>query len=188
MDQFIPSLEGAVTTLAFLVGGGAFLVLWRREPDEWWPLIPGLALIALGLTRALEWLPLPRVAGALAGSLLFLGLGTAFLVVYVRDREHWWAAIPSGALFGLAGAPFFGSLGYENLAGASLFIGLSAAFLVLLVVERQLWAALPAIALGALAATVLAPQALFGRTFVGIGDWWPLALVVFGAYLLLKRE
>lgn len=191
LDRLLPNVTDLVWTAVMLVAGAMFVRMWRREPDVWWPLIPGLALLALGAGSLLGILGLDRLAGALSGALLFVGLGTAFLIVYLRDREHWWAVIPSGALLGLAGSAFLGSLGMDAMAGASLFVGLAAAFVWLLVIERQAWAIFPAGAMVALVLVVLGEAAglRLPRGLGSVNDLvWPLFLIVLGAWLLLRRE
>jgi hypothetical protein len=191
LDRAVPDLVPLLWTAVMLGAGALFVSMWRRDPDMWWPLIPGLALLALGAGRLLDHLGLDRLGGALSGSLLFIGLGAAFVVIYLRDQEHWWAVIPAGAMLGLAGSALFGSLGMGALAGASLFLGLGAAFLWLLVVERERWAIFPAGVMGVLALVVLGQAAgmAIPRGFRGVGDsFWPVLLIVVGAWLLFRRE
>lgn len=191
LDRMLPNVPNLAWTAIMLAAGAMFVRMWRREPDAWWPLIPGLALLALGTGRLLDLLGLDRWGGALAGALLFVGLGSAFLVVYARDRQHWWAVIPAGALLGLAGSAFFGSIGLAAMSGASLFVGLAAAFLWLLAVERHAWAIFPAGAMVALALVVLGEAAgvRLPRALGSINDLiWPLFLIVLGGWLLLRRE
>jgi len=190
LDRALPNVTDLAWTAVMLGAGFLFIRMWRSAPDEWWPLIPGLALLALGTGRLLDILRLDPWGGALAGSLLFVGLGSAFVIVYLRDRAHWWAVIPAGALLGLAGAAFFGSAGAEGLAGASLFIGLGAAFLWLLAVERMGWAIFPAGAMAALAVVVLGEEAgvRVPAGFRGFDELvWPAFLIAVGAWLLLRK-
>lgn len=42
------ALWGGFWALAFLAGGVAFLVVFMRNSEQWWALIPGCALLGLG--------------------------------------------------------------------------------------------------------------------------------------------
>ena len=74
-------------------GAGVFLWVYFTRPEQWWAIIPGLALLGLaliGLQESLDLLPGSNWTGA-----VFLGcLGLAFWLVYLRRQEQWWAIIP----------------------------------------------------------------------------------------------
>lgn len=86
------------------------------------------------------------VGGWLWG-LLFLAGGGAFLWLYARDRQQWWAVFPGFGLVGLAAAVLMGN------AGGVLFLALlGLAFaLVYSADRRRWWAIVPAGALATLA-------------------------------------
>lgn len=75
----------------------AFGVVYVANPRNWWAIIPGGILIVVGAVVALS----RRWDTDLLGTLLFVGFGLVFLLVYVLGkpkREVWWALIPSAAL------------------------------------------------------------------------------------------
>jgi len=104
-----------------------------------------------------------------------------FALVYLSDRDQWWALIPAGALLtvGMVSAlP-------EEWRGGTLFLGLAATFAVVALAAppaggRMSWAWFPATALAVLGALRL----------TGVDDLagllWPVALIVVGLFLLLR--
>lgn len=85
--------------LLFVLGGLIFLLVFIININDWWALIPAMALISLGIIICLgesdfesDW-----VGG------LFLGmLGISFWLIYAFHPVQWWAIIPGGSLFTLA--------------------------------------------------------------------------------------
>ncbi len=100
----------------------------------------GLLLQNLGLVN-LNWL------WDAFWTLLFAVGGLAFLAVFLRDNENWWALIPGFTLLGLSGLIGL-SLVSESLAGrigAPLFLGsIGLGFWAVYAVRRdQWWAVIP---------------------------------------------
>jgi hypothetical protein len=74
----------------------------RARVERWWALLPGGFLAVLGIVIAVSG----RVASLeLLGSLLFVGVGAVFFLVYALGGQarQWWALIPGSILllFGL---------------------------------------------------------------------------------------
>lgn len=165
-----------VWAILFVGGAAAFLYAYQSDRQRWWALIPGFALLALGLATAFG-----GVAGALTGS-LFLGfIGLGFAAVYFANRQQWWAIIPAGVLLTLAAVAALPGAS----AGPILFLGIAFTFVVVYLApaggQRMTWAlypALGALVLAALSAHLLAPA--FSVLF-------PLALIALGGYLLWQR-
>ncbi len=91
-------------------------------------------------------------------TLLFTVGGLAFLAVFLRDNENWWALIPGFTLLGLGGLLGL-SLVSDSLAGrigAPLFLGsIGLGFWVIYAVRRdQWWAVIPGGVLFSVAAFV----------------------------------
>lgn len=159
----------------FLAGGAAFAYQYRVDPQRWWALIPGAALAAIGVTF---------LTGAVGGA-YFLGvLGLGFAAVYLTGRERWWAIIPAGVLLTLALVAWFDVRVPRMYTAWLFFLGLAATFGALYFLPegqgRQRWAAYPALA----ALVVLAIVVLTGAVS---GVVVPVALILVGAYLLLRR-
>lgn len=77
---------------------------------------------------------------AARGALFVLG-GVAFLAVFARSRQQWWALIPGGTLLGLGATALFGSaLGAWS---GALFLGtIGLAFGLIFLSDRDHWWAL----------------------------------------------
>ncbi|WP_448377504.1 hypothetical protein [Fervidobacterium sp.] len=153
------------------LAGGAFLLAGVQGRDRFWLVIPGAALLGLGLGA---W------RGGDLGGAFFLGFtGLGFLLVFALRATEWWALIPGGVLLSLALVALVEALWPGVEAGWALFLGLSATFGVLFALGHR-WALWPA--LGLLAPLVLALQ--------GVGEvlsyLFPLLLVILGAWLLFR--
>ncbi|MCB0056763.1 MAG: hypothetical protein KDE45_07060, partial [Caldilineaceae bacterium] len=111
-----------------------------------------------------------------------------FLAIFFTNPRRWWALIPGGALFSVAGVAALDALPFAFInPGSLLFIGLGATFGVLGLMSTYLgqnlrWAYIPAAILLVLGLVIVTP-------FVGMLGWvWPLALIGAGAYLVLRRS
>ncbi len=108
---------------------------------------------------------------------LFLGmLGLSYLLIYLFHPVHWWAIIPSGALFTLAAVSLLPASG--GLSGVIFFLGLALTFWLVYYlpkpVGKLVWALFPA---GIL--FVLGILILLGSTSL-IAYFWPAAF--FGSW------
>lgn len=170
-----------VAAAALAAGGIGFFIAFAAAPANWWRLIPGWMLLAIGVMVFLT--TFPAVGGPVIAAVLFTGLAVAFAHIYLLNRiVNWWAIIPGGflAVLGLVIVLSSAVTRLETL-GAVLFVGLGLVFaLVYLLGERrrQWWALMPAGVLGFFGVFVLttgtdAPSARLVR-------WWPLLVVLAG--------
>jgi hypothetical protein len=172
-----------VWAVVFAAGGLAFLSWLLRDRGAWWALIPGLTLLGLSGLMALDVVN-PTFGDRWGGSLFLGSIALSFWIIYLRDRNFWWAVIPGGVLLTLAVVA-----GIENLTlpidtGGIFFIGLGLTFLLLALLPGQgiqlRWAFIPAAAL-------LVMGMLIGVGFErAINYLWPLALIIGGAALLWR--
>ncbi|MCL5996036.1 MAG: hypothetical protein M1546_08265 [Chloroflexi bacterium] len=176
-------LGGYVWALLFAVGGLTFLGVFSADRANWWAVIPGLTLLGIGMTIALS-IAFPEQVGAWIGA-GFLGMiGLAFWIVYLTNREFWWAIIPGGVLVTLAMvagiAPFWG--GFET--GGLFFLGMGLTFALVGVVPtpqgRMTWAFIPASILTLMGLLVMAAATSL------INYIWPIVLIAFGVVLLWR--
>ena len=78
-----------------------FLIVYFRNRENWWALIPAYVLLALALMILLD------EAGVLNDLLIpayvMFAVAIPFFAVYANNRENWWALIPAGivSLIGL---------------------------------------------------------------------------------------
>lgn len=189
-DVFAAFAETAQLILAgvFALLGLAFLISYLLARSDWWKVIPGFALLAVG---GIIFLGLRQVAPAWIGGMLFIGLALAFAVIYFGDRqERWWALIPFGVMLVMVAIILLGSLGLGEAAlGAVLFGGMGAVFLLVYVLatdrSRFRWALIPAIVLLVMglvvAATAVTQTNPEGRPVIRL---WPILLVIAGVALI----
>ena len=79
-----------------------FLVVFLRNRDQWWALIPAYVLLAVGVMVGL--LGLGVLTNLLVPAYVMFAIAIPFFVVYVRNPKQWWALIPGGimAVIGLS--------------------------------------------------------------------------------------
>jgi len=175
------SLWSVFWLLAFAGAGLLFLAgLWQKE-EHWWMAIPGFALLGLSGTIVVE----EMLTGFPFGGSIFLGsVGAGFVVVYLREREHWWAVIPGGVLTTLAVVAGLDEVtGWEN--GGVFFLGLGLTFAAVALLPtpqgKMTWAWIPA-------GVLLLLAVITSASLEGIFDiLWPLALVVLGGAILYRN-
>ncbi|MHB0859513.1 MAG: hypothetical protein ACYC5M_18335 [Anaerolineae bacterium] len=171
-----------VFALLFAFGGVVFLSVYARNREQWWPLIPGMALIGIGGVIFISALA-PGLSDF--GGAFFLGcLALAFLLVYATDRTLWWAIIPGGVLLTLAVVAGIGDTVGGIDTGALFFVGLGVTFLVVSLIPtpegRMRWALIPAGVMLVLALVVAAQRP-------GILAYLlPAAAILGGLYLLMR--
>ncbi|HEX7973995.1 MAG TPA: hypothetical protein VF498_06280 [Anaerolineales bacterium] len=181
-DQFLWPIFWAVV---FGVAGLLFLSAFFRDRAQWWAIIPGLTLLGLsGITLLNTLAPSYPWLGSLSGG-FFLGMiGVAFLVVYLMDRQKWWAIIPAGVLATLAVVAGLAELLPGAATGGVFFVGLALTFALLALLPNpqgsMQWAWIPA--------GVLFVMGLFIMSIAGayLGYLWGLGLIVAGGFFLLR--
>ena len=173
LAQFI--VAGVFVAAAFGFFGG---YLSRRT--KWWRLIPGWTLLSVAGMVALS--TVPGVSPLLIPALLFVGLGVAFVNIYLVNRgENWWAVIPGGFMLVLSIVIGLNTVVDSlELLGAVLLAGMGLVFLLLPVLgpeQVKWWPIIPGLVL-----------VLFGVFIFSGGNeadsvllrWWPLILIGIG--------
>ena len=174
-------LWDVVWTILLVVGGAGFLFIYVTQPKNWWAVIPGMALLGLGATVGLGIVGLDNLLGGSA----FLGaLSVAFWLVYLRERQHWWAIIPGGVLATLAVVAGMDDIIPWIETEGLFFLGLALTFALVYLLPglagRQSWALIPASVLFVIGVIVtLATSSLL--SFV-----WPALLIVGGIVLVYR--
>jgi hypothetical protein len=160
-----------------------FLSVYFSNRENWWALIPGIVLLSVGALIILNVL-FPGDTGALGGVIVLGGIGLAFLLVYLTNREHWWAIIPAGVMLTLSVVVLLGEVitGFE--VGGIFFLGLGLTFAVVAILPtphgQMKWAFIPAgvlIFMGLLITAALSPL---------INYIWPVALILAGLFLVFR--
>ena len=163
----------------FGIGGLVFLLVFILNTDNWWALIPGFALVGIGI---IIFMGQQEFMESWTGA-IFLGLlSIAFLLVYIFHHNHWWALIPGGVLLTLSGVTLLPENGV--LAGGVFFLGLALTFIMVFIAPkpdgRLPWALYPASAL-----FILGLLTTLGATHL-INYVWPLGLLAGGGYLIYR--
>jgi hypothetical protein len=169
--------------LVFAAAGAAFLYVFITNHEHWWAVIPGFTLLGLALLVALGSVN-SDFAEALGGAFFMAGISAAFWVIYVRNRDYWWAIIPGGVLLTLAAIILFSEILPEGIVGGLFFWGLAGTFLLVRLLPNPEgamdWALIPAGVLGVLGLVVIVASSAVMR-------WaWPLLLILGGAYLIVR--
>jgi hypothetical protein len=99
ITSLFPEMGGAWGAGFFLamLSLGFWSVYFTTGREQWWAIIPGGVLLALGLAIALE----PFLVGEGFVGIFFLGMGLTFGLVYVLptpEGRMGWALIPAGIL------------------------------------------------------------------------------------------
>lgn len=134
-------------------------------------IIAGIALMAAGVLLLLDLLGILDSA-AIVWPLIFAAAGTAFVVLFVRSRDNWWAAIPGSVFLGLAAVILItqlwpGPAAYG--AGAFLFLFMAGGFGAVYVRERSnWWALIPCGVMLTLALVVALPPAWEGMPVAAV--------------------
>jgi hypothetical protein len=164
------------------VAGVLLLAVVIRDRKQWWAVIPALVLLAVAALAALAILA-PPLADRWGGTLFLGAIGLSFWILYLLDRDKWWALIPGGVLVTLAAVANLDQ-GSDFQAGGIFFLGLAATFALVALLPtphgQMRWAFIPAAVL-----------LVFGLLlFVGlqsiINYIWPVALIIAGLFILVR--
>jgi hypothetical protein len=165
------------------LGGLFFLSVFFANRANWWAIIPGFTLIGISATIVTGEL-FPSLAGTLGGSFVLGAIGLSFLVIYLLNREFWWAIIPSGVLLTLAIVISLESLLTDTGFVSLFFLGMALTFAIVALVPnpegRMQWPWIPAGILGLMGIIFGAFSGEFMVYLV------PLALILGGGILIFQ--
>lgn len=154
-----------------------FLGVFVHDHEHWWALIPGMVtgVIAVAVLAAERGL----IADYVVGASIVGGVGLPFLLIFLLDRDHWWALIPGMTMIGIAAAIFLEGIGVIGgpATGGLIVGGVALGFLSIYLVDRQQWWALiPGGATGIVAFFLMLAAA---SRFI-----WPVAIILTGLLML----
>ncbi len=181
--NILPNAWSILWTGAFLVGSGIFFYVYFTDRRQWWALIPAMTLLGLAGTIFIDTY-LPDISNL--GGALFLGsIGLGFWVIYLANREYWWAIIPGGVLLTLGVVTLTEDFIAGDSEGGVFFMGLAITFILVALLakprESFWWAYIPAGVLFVLGVFLIGPlQPLFNYI-------WPVALILIGGILLFRN-
>lgn len=180
----LPGIElgGLVWSAAFLLAGLIFLFVLVSDRRQWWASFPGFTLFGIGALMGLEELA-PRATDQVGGAIVVGAIAVSFLVVYLLNRQFWWAIIPAGTMLSITVMILLEPITPEPVW--AFFFGLAATFGVLSLVnvgegKRMWWPLIPAAVL-----------ALMGVIFMmGDVEWagyvLPVLLIAFGVFFVFR--
>ena len=180
--NIVSSAWSMLWAAVFGVAGLVFLYAYTTDRTQWWPIIPGLALLGLGALIILEeFFNIGNWGGA-----IFLGaLGLSFIFIYIFHRQNWWAIIPGGVLLTLAFVAGFDDVLSGDAGGGIFFLGLGLTFLILGLLPteegRMKWAFIPAAVLLLMGLLLTPPLSDYFMYF------WPIGLIGLGLYFILRN-
>jgi hypothetical protein len=170
---------GAVLGIAGII----FLSVYFENRLNWWSLIPGVSLLALGFAAILGFIS-PSLAGTVGGSIVLGGIGLSFVLVYLVNRENWWAIIPAGVLATLAVVSAVDIGNYDVDTGGIFFIGVGLTFLLVAVLPtpagQMRWAFIPALIMFVMG-TLISSQRQDILFYI-----WPILIILVGGYLVYR--
>jgi hypothetical protein len=176
-------IGGFVWGILIGIGGLAFLSVYAAMRENWWALIPGVILLSVAALILADSF-LPQGSGEWGGSIVLGGTGLAFLLVFLSNREFWWALIPAGVMITLACV-----VGLEDVlggveTGGVFFLGLGLTFALVGLVptpEGQMrWAFIPAVILTIIGLLILVALSSL------INYIWAVALIAGGLIIILR--
>ena len=178
--------DGIIATVVLVLIAIPFLAVFLLNRENWWALIPGWVLLTIGVMVFL--LDQNLLPGDLVPLYVLSSIGMPFLVVYLMNRENWWALIPAYVLLNIA--TMVTLIVFDLLDGfaipAYIMFSIAIPFVVVFLINRsQRWALIPAGILSFLGFGFFIGTDL-GRYVI------PAVLVVAGAWLLytsfIKKE
>ena len=128
-------------TIFFLGGLAAFAVFWT-DRSNWLLLIP--VYVTWAITAIVVVALLDLLQGEIMGTLALTLVGVPFLAVYLRNRDNWWAIIPSFILFAIALMLLLTTLNVlsDEMIAPLILFSIAIPFLVVYFTNRDYWWAL----------------------------------------------
>lgn len=174
---------GVFWGLLFGVAGFVFLAVYLGNKQQWWAVIPGFSLLGIGFTILVSSL-FSRLGDIIGGTVILGGIALGFLVVYLSERNNWWALIPAGVLFTLAIVAGLDQFISGGAVGGVFFLGMGLTFVLIALLPttqgQMKWAWIPA---GVLMFMGLVVIAATERVFAYV---WPVALIAAGIFFVFR--
>jgi hypothetical protein len=176
-------LGGLIWGVVLGIAGIIFLSVYFENRNNWWSLIPGVSLLGLSFSALLGFFS-PSLSESVGSSLVLGGICLSFVLVYLVNRENWWAIIPAGVLATLAVVSAVDVGNYEVDTGGIFFIGVGLTFLLVAIlptpVGQMKWAIIPALIMFVMG-TLISSQRLDILLYV-----WPILIILVGGYLVYR--
>lgn len=179
------NILGGISDLvwAVLFAGGAVMTAgyYLNHPRQWWILFPTAVFAGIAGVITLDTLNIFH--SDLGGAFFLAALALPFWIIFIREKSHWWAAIPGGVMSTLACVVAIEEFSRGDVTAPVLFGGMGLTFGLLWFNRKNSptdWAKWPAMGLIG-----------FGL-FVSVAEYfdqlWPLVLIVVGAWILWRNS
>jgi len=176
-------IGGLIWGVVLGIAGILFLSVYFENRVNWWPLIPGVSLLAFGLAAVLGYIS-PSFSETVGGSLVLGGISLSLFLVYLVNRENWWAIIPAGVLATLAVVSIIDAGNYDVDTGGVFFVGVGLTFILVAIlptpVGQMRWAFIPALIMLVMG-TLISSQRQDIMLYV-----WPILIILVGGYLVFR--
>jgi hypothetical protein len=162
--------------ILFIAGGLVFLAVFASSRRlNWWAIIPGLVLAAIGILILFG-----DSLGEWGGALIVGAIALAFLIIYLNNRAFWWAITPAGILASVA---LLTGVQGDSFVGL-MFLGFALTFLAVYFVPtpagRMRWAIWPA-------GVMLIIGVIISLETASVLNWvWAAALILGGIFLIYR--
>ncbi|MDH5507542.1 MAG: hypothetical protein OEZ02_10005 [Anaerolineae bacterium] len=169
--------------LSFGFTGYIFFRFYITHRSQWWSMLISLIMFSLAITNILSLIQ-PDLSNLYNLSVSYFVVGLGFLLIYISNRLHWWAVIPSGLLFTLGAISLVENSPPPGIeTGGVLFLGLGITFLLLSFLPtpygRVRWALYPALPL-----LLIGTFLTFEQTSSYLDYTWPAIIILAGLYFL----
>jgi hypothetical protein len=158
--------------------GTTFFAVYLHDRKHWWALIPAYVLwVAAGGVFLGEFLNLDDLEGVYYTA----AIGLAFLYVYVKNTDQWWALIPTYIMFVAAIGILLNDILFRRGDSLEVFLPLAFSlpfFYLYLKNHRHWWALIPGGILASVGVGFLIQQLVYIV---------PIALIAGGAFLILHK-
>jgi len=176
---FLQNASDLFWGVVFLAAGAVFLFVFASSfaSGGWWAAFPGFVLAGIGVL-----ILLPDALEDIGGGLFLGAIGLSFWMVYLTGRDRWWAIIPGGILFTLAGVVILSESVLSGTdSGGLFFLGLAVTFLLVAILADVRWAYWPAGILGVLGVFLFFQSQIYLFSYVAAA-----ALIGAGVYIILR--
>jgi len=156
-----------------------FLVVYLRDRQQWWALIPAYILLVIGLMVVL----LDDVLrGTMVPAYVLSAIALPFIVVFVRNRQQWWALIPAYVLLAVGlMVVLLEDVLDGNLVPAYVMFAIALPFFAVYLRNRKnWWALIPAGIMSVIGLSFLIAEAAVEYVF-------PVALILVGVWILARQ-
>jgi hypothetical protein len=171
-------------TIVLGIVGILFLWFYFTNRDHWWSLIPGIILLGISATIGLTSFLPGFDETNYVGTIILGSIALSFLLVYLGNRNNWWAIIPAGVMATIAVVATLSVVTSGLASGGIFFVGLGITFALVAVfpnpIGQMRWAWIPAGILGILGLI------LFVASETYLNYVLPIAVLLVGIYLIIR--